>query len=207
MLEHVPHWLGALLRNLRAGHAKLVIVNKDLNVGAASLELMSPAFANGGRLPERFTADGEGVSPPLVWRDPPAGTTSFALIVEDPDAPAANPFVHAVVWNIPADARRLAEGAIARDGDGSADGSDVGRSSFFTEGWLPPDPPTGHGSHDYVFQLFALHTTAVLGPNPGRDELVEALEGNVLAAGLFVGTYSRGEQATIGAVPSGLATA
>ena len=207
MLEHVPQWLGELLRNFRAGHAKLVIVSHDLDVGAGSLELSSPAFANGARLPERFTADGKGVSPPLVWRDPPAGTTSFALIVEDPDAPAPNPFVHAVVWNIPADTRRLAEGAIARDGDGGADGSDVGRSSFFTEGWLPPDPPTGHGSHDYVFQLFALRHTPALGPNPGRDELVEALEDNVLAAGLFVGTYSRGEEATIGRAPSGLATA
>jgi Raf kinase inhibitor-like YbhB/YbcL family protein len=207
MLEHVPQWLGALLRNVRAGHSKLVIVSRDLDVGPGSLELSSPAFANGARLPERFTADGEGVSPPLVWRDPPEGTTSFALIVEDPDAPTPNPLVHAVVWNIPADTRRLAEGAIVRDGDGRADGSDVGRSSFFTEGWLPPDPPTGHGSHDYVFQLFALRTTPALDPNPGRDDLVEALRDNVLAAGLSVGTYSRGEEATVGAAPSGLATA
>jgi Raf kinase inhibitor-like YbhB/YbcL family protein len=207
MLEHVPQWLGAMMRNVRAGHSKLVIVSRDLDVGQGSLELSSPAFANGARLPERFTADGEGVSPPLVWRDPPEGTTSFALIVEDPDAPSTSPLVHAVVWNIPADARRLAEGAIARDGDGAADGSDVGRSSFFTEGWLPPDPPTGHGSHDYVFQLFALRNTPTIGPNPGRDDLVEALQDNVLAAGLFVGTYSRGEEAPIGTAPSGLATA
>src|SRR5689334_20231196 len=87
MLEHVPFWLGALMHNVRAGHAKLTIVNPDLDVGSSSLELSSPAFANGARLPERFTADGEGVSPPLVWRDPPEGTTSLALIVEDPDAP------------------------------------------------------------------------------------------------------------------------
>jgi Raf kinase inhibitor-like YbhB/YbcL family protein len=207
MLEHVPQWLGAMMRNVRAGHSKLVIVSRDLDVGQGSLELSSPAFANGARLPARFTADGEGVSPPLVWRDPPEGTTSFALIVEDPDAPSTSPLVHAVVWIIPADSRRLAEGAIARDGDGAADGSDVGRSSFFTEGWLPPDPPTGHGSHDYVFQLFALRNTPTIGPNPGRDDLVEALQDNVLAAGLFVGTYSRGEEAPIGTAPSGLATA
>jgi Raf kinase inhibitor-like YbhB/YbcL family protein len=205
MLEHVPQWLGALLRNVRAGHAKLVIVNHDLNVGTESLELASPAFANGARLPERFTADGEGVSPPLVWRDPPAGTTSFALIVEDPDAPAPHPFVHALVWNIPASERRLAEGAITRDGKGNADGRDVGRNSFLGEGWLPPDPPTGHGSHDYVFQLFALRETPVIGPNPGRDELVHALEDRVLAAGLLVGTYSRGEPAEVGTLVSGRA--
>jgi len=203
MLEHVPQWLGAMLRGVRAGHAKLVIVNHDLNVGSTSLELASPAFANGARLPVRFTADGEGVSPPLVWRDPPEGTSSFALIVEDPDAPAPYPFVHAVVWHIPADQRRLAEGAIARDGKSTADGSDVGRNSFFTEGWLPPDPPTGHGNHDYVFQLFALKDTPVLSPNPGRDELVRALDDRVLAAGLLVGTYSRGEEAMVGTARSG----
>lgn len=203
MLEHVPRWLGAMLRNVRAGHSKLVIVNPDLNVGTESLELGSPAFAYGGRLPERFTADGEGVSPPLVWRDPPAGTKGFTLIVEDPDAPAPNPLVHAIVWNIPTDVRFLSEGAIAPDGKGSAAG-DVGRNSFYTEGWLPPDPPTGHGSHDYVFQLFALNEVPPIGPDPGRDELVAALENHVLAAGLLVGTYSRGEEAPVGPAAAAL---
>jgi len=74
----------------------------------------------------------------------------------------------------------------------------VGRNSFFSEGWLPPDPPTGHGSHDYVFQLFALSETPTLSANPGRAAIVEAMAGKVLAAGILVGTYSRGE-------PSGLA--
>jgi hypothetical protein len=207
MLQHVPQWLGAMLRNVRAGHSKLVIVHHDLNVGAQSLELESPAFANGARLPERFTGDGEGVSPPLLWRDPPKGASSFALIVEDPDAPALHPLVHALVWNIPVDVRRLPEGAIVRDGKSGPDGSDVGRNSLFGEGWLPPDPPTGHGSHDYVFQLFALRETPPIGPNPGRDGLVRALKGNVLAAGLLVGTYSRGEAAPIGTVLSGAAPA
>ncbi len=206
MLEHVPQWLGAMLRTVRAGHSKLVIVNPDLNVGPESLLLESPAFANGARLPERFTADGAGVSPPLRWRDPPAGTTCFALIVEDPDAPVPNPLVHAVVWAIPPDVRRLAEGAIAPDGKGTVVG-DVGRNSFYTEGWLPPDPPTGHGSHDYVFQLFALNEIPPMGSNPGRDELVAALEDRVMAAGLLVGTYSRGDEATIGSARLGLSLA
>jgi len=197
MLEHVPQWLGAMLRNVRAGHSKLAIVSPDLNVGSESLELGSPAFPYGGRLPERFTADGEGASPPLVWRNPPDGTVCFALIVEDPDAPVLYPLVHAIVWNIPADARQLTEGAIASDGKSGASG-DVGRNSLYTEGWLPPDPPTGHGSHDYVFQLFALNEVPPMGPNPGRDELVAALEDRVLAAGLLVGTYSRGEEAPVG---------
>ncbi|WP_438827104.1 YbhB/YbcL family Raf kinase inhibitor-like protein [Sphingomonas bacterium] len=156
MLEHVPAWLGGLLRNVRAGHAKLLAADPDLGAFDATLSLTSPAFASEARMPPRFTGDGEGVSPPLVWSAPPEGTACFALVVEDPDAPLPRPIAHAVVWGLPADARQLAEGAIGRDGAGAPDGRDVGRNSFFGEGWLPPDPPRGHGSHDYVFQLFAL---------------------------------------------------
>lgn len=202
MLEHIPRWLGAMLHNVRAGHSKLVIVDSDLELGAATIDLSSPAFPNGGRMPARFTADGEGVSPPLVWGAVPDGTASLALIVEDPDAPALHPLVHAIVWGLPASERRLAEGAVARDDAGGGDGRDVGRNSFFTEGWLPPDPPSGHGAHDYVFQLFALSEAANVGTNPGRSEFAHAIAGKVLAAGMLVGTYSRGEAAAIGGAAS-----
>lgn len=198
MLEHVPHWLGALLKNVRTGHAKLTIIQEDVAVGEASIDLSSPAFADDGRLPERFTADGVGVSPPLIWGDVPSGTASLALLVKDPDAPVPNPLVHALVWRLPPDTRSLTEGAIARDGVGGSDGSDLGRNSYFAEGWLPPDPPTGHGNHDYVFQLFALSETPDIGSNPGRLEFAKAISGRVLAAGMLVGTYSRGEPAASG---------
>jgi Raf kinase inhibitor-like YbhB/YbcL family protein len=196
MLEHVPHWLGHAMRGLRAGADKLVIAAPELGSGFPALDLTSPAFANGARLPVRFTADGEGVSPPLLWRDPPAGTMALALIVEDSDAPSPQPLVHAVVSNIDPATRRLEEGAIAADGDGRPD-RDVGRNSYFREGWLPPDPPTGHGDHHYAFQLFALSAALDPGSSPGRTAIVEAMAGKVIAAGLLVGTYARGEQAPI----------
>lgn len=198
MLEHVPTWLGALLRTVRAGHSKLVIVQEDLGVPNVAIELSSTAFAYDGRLPVRFTADGEGVSPPLVWGAAPADTQSLVLIVEDPDAPAPQPLVHALIWNLPPDRHGLAEGAIVPDAAGGADGSDVGKNSFLVEGWLPPDPPRGHGSHDYAFQLFALDTVPLLDANPGRSEVVKAMAGHILAAGLLVGTYSRDEEAPLG---------
>ncbi|WP_341207944.1 YbhB/YbcL family Raf kinase inhibitor-like protein [uncultured Sphingomonas sp.] len=198
MLEHVPHWLGSLMHNVRAGHAKLAIVQDGIVTGDARLELSSLAFADGGRLPERFTADGEGVSPPLTWRGVPANTAALALLVEDPDAPTPNPLVHAVVWNLPPEDGSLPEGAIAPDGRGADNGSDVGRNSYAQEGWLPPDPPTGHGSHDYVFQLFALESAAAVDVNPGRSALLDAIRGHVIAAGMLVGTYSRGEEAPVG---------
>ncbi len=198
MLQHVPHWLGQAMRGIRAGADKLCIAEVELGAGFASIDLSSPAFANGGRLPPRFTADGEGVSPPLLWSEVPEGTCSIALIVEDPDAPAPQPLVHAIVWNIPADERRLEEGAIRPDGAGDARGKDVGRNSYLREGWLPPDPPTGHGDHAYAFQLFALGQAADPGDTPGRSALVRAMAGRVLGAGLLVGTYSRGQAAPIG---------
>jgi len=198
MLEHVPQWIGALMRNIRAGHAKLVIAQPDLGVTETRIDLSSPAFADGGRLPLRFTADGEGISPPLLWGDVPPGTASLALIVEDPDAPAMNPLVHAIVWDLPASEHRLGEGAIVRDGSGGSDGRDVGRNSFLSEGWLPPDPPAGHGPHDYVFQLFALSQTPAVGDSPGRTDFINAIRGHVLGAGMMVGSYSRGEGAGIG---------
>ncbi len=199
MLEHVPGWLGAILRNVRAGASKLTIVDPALG-DFASLDLASLSFADGQRLPDRFTADGVGVSPPLHWRGVPAGATSLALIVEDPDAPSPQPLVHAILWDIVAADGQLAEGAIRPDGDGDAAHGDVGRNSYFREGWLPPDPPTGHGEHRYAFQLFALKDAPHLDANPGRSAVVEAMAGRVLAAGLLTGVYSRGEPADVGPV-------
>lgn len=200
MLEHVPGWLGQALSHVRAGADKLAIARPELGSTFPALDLTSPAFADGARLPERFTADGDGLSPPLTWGMPPEGTAMLALLVEDADAPAPQPLVHAIVWNIPADAGRLAEGAIAKDGAGSAD-RDVGRNSYLQEGWLPPDPPTGHGEHRYVFQLFALGSDVGMpGETPGRAALLEAMAGHVLAAGVLTATYSRGEAAPVGPV-------
>jgi Raf kinase inhibitor-like YbhB/YbcL family protein len=206
MLEHMPAWLGHALKGLRAGADALVIAGSGAQAGTefATLDLTSPAFAHEGRLPPRFTADGDGVSPPLLWSAPPAGTAALALIVEDADAPTPQPLVHAIVWHIAADRLRLAEGAITADGAGTPDG-DVGRNSYLREGWLPPDPPTGHGEHRYAFQLFALD--AALGDpgvSPGRTALVEAMSGHVLAAGLLIGTYSREEAAPVGPASSAM---
>ncbi len=198
MLEHVPHWLGQALQGVRAGAGKLAIVQPELG-GFAALHLASPAFADGTRLPERFTADGAGVSPPLFWTGVPEAAERLVLIVEDPDALAPQPLVHAVVWGLPLDGD-LKEGAIRPDGAGAADGSDVGRNGFFAERWLPPDPPTGHGAHHYAFQLFALSEAPDVGENPGRGAIVKAMAGRVLAAGLLTGIYSRGETVPIGPV-------
>lgn len=200
MLEHVPAWLGHALRHVRAGAESLAIARPELGAAFPALDFASPAFADGARLPDRFTADGAGVSPPLTWGAAPEGTALFALLVEDADAPAPQPLVHAIVWGIAADVGGLAEGAIVGDGAGSP-ARDVGRNSYLREGWLPPDPPTGHGAHRYVFQVFALGAgVGAPGETPGRSAILDAMAGHVLAAGVLTGTYSRGEAAPVGPI-------
>ena len=195
MLEHVPGWLGRALAGRRAGMDKIVVVQPGM-AGTGQISLSSPAFADGARLPERFTADGEGSSPPLLWSGAPENAR-LALIVEDADAPTGQPLVHAVVAELTGGTGRLEEGGITRH----APEGDVGRNSGFRKGWLPPDPPNGHGEHRYVFQLFALDADAPdPGEAPGRTALVEAMRGHVLASAVLVGTYSRGEAAPVGPV-------
>jgi Raf kinase inhibitor-like YbhB/YbcL family protein len=187
MLEHVPSWLGALLHNVRAGHSKLTIVDESLAVGGATLDLSSAAFASGDALPSRFTADGAGVSPPLAWEGLPEGTEALVLIVEDPDAPFPRPVTHALVWNIPPAVGGLQEGAIGETATTVA----VGQNSRGAREWLPPDPPSGHGDHDYVFQLFALSARLTFDEAPDRAQVVGAMAGKVIAAGLLSARYGR----------------
>lgn len=185
MLEHVPAFLGSLLKNVRAGHGKLVIarLGTDAVMGAGGFALSSPAFGEWGALDPMFTADEEDAcAPPLAWTAPPVGTRELVLVVEDPDAPSPEPLVHLLGWGLPPEAGSLFEGE---------DPPFVGLNSYQQAGWLPPDPPTGHGAHDYVFQLFALDTPLGLSSGTGRGAVVDAMEGHILAATLLVGTYER----------------
>lgn len=187
MLENVPAWLGKAVRNVRAGHAKLAIAKLagEGLLGKGGFAVSSPAFRDGEPLDPCFTADEEdAVAPPLEWTAPPAGTQELALIVEDPDAPTAEPFCHWLVWGLPPQQGKLLEGETPPR---------VGKNSFQNSEWLLPDPPTGHGPHDYVFQLFALDLPLALMPGAGRKELLESMEGHVLAAALVTGTYQRQE--------------
>lgn len=187
MLEHVPAWLGKALRNVRAGHGKLAIARLG---GEGLLErdgftLRSAAFENGEGLDPSFTADEEdAVAPPLEWTNPPASTVELALIVEDPDAPTPEPFCHWLVWGLAPQKGQLLEGEAPPR---------VGKNSFGNSEWLLPDPPTGHGAHDYVFQLFALDKPISLMPGASRGDLMGEIEGHVLAAAVLTGTYARSE--------------
>ncbi len=148
---------------------------------AMTLTIRSPAFDDGARIPVRYTADGPDLSPPLRISGVPVGTASLALIVDDPDAPVGT-WVHWVVWNVPPGAPSFPEG-------GTPDGAVEGRNSWGRSGWGGPSPPSG--THRYFFKVYALDTVLDLPPTAGKDQLVRAMEGHVLAKAQLMGTYSR----------------
>jgi Raf kinase inhibitor-like YbhB/YbcL family protein len=140
-------------------------------------------FLEGAPIPMEHTADGKGAPVPLAWGDAPRGARSLTLLVEDPDAPTPNPFLHWSVYGISPHARDVAE-AISR-------GANVGRNSMLRSGWAGCAPPKGDDAHRYVFQLFALDVLPQLGPHCGRTAVVEEMRGHVLGLGILTGTYQR----------------
>lgn len=190
MLQILPAAVGHALRGQRAGLEKLA-VNK-LGTPGAGIDVTSPAFADHAFLPERCTADGEGRSPPLQWSGLPAATASVVLLVEDADSPTPQPLVHAIVVDLPAQDGGLAEGALSpTEGDATLAGR-MGQNSLLRSRWLPPDPPPGHGAHRYAFQVFALNCRPDWSAEPGRDEVLKALEAGAIASGCCIGLYQRG---------------
>ncbi len=190
MLEKLPEVLGLALRDVRAGLDQIAFNNVDLRSGMGALQVGSLAFADHAPIPARYTADGEGISPPLYWSGVPANAASLVLLVEDADAPTPRPLVHAIAVDLPPADGSLQEGAITASGE-QAELLHEGRNSFLIAGWLPPDPPPGHGTHRYAFQLFALGAGEPFVGTPGRDDVVAAVRERGLASGLLIGTYER----------------
>ena len=167
MLENLPDAIGHALRDQRAGLEKTAFNLSGLRAGMATIEVGSLAFADHAPIPARYTADGEGVSPPLHWGGVPPAASTLLLIVEDADAPMPRPLVNAIVVDLSPAQAALAEGALKSP---DHEGQDVheGRNSYLIAGWLPPDPPPGHGVHRYAFQLYALAAGDAFSSTPGR---------------------------------------
>jgi Raf kinase inhibitor-like YbhB/YbcL family protein len=149
-------------------------------------ELTSTGFAHEESIPSKYTCDGEDVSPSLQWGDPPPGTQSFALIMDDPDAPAGT-WVHWVLYGLPAQARTLPVGVVP-DAE-LADGGRHGKNSWGRSGYGGPCPPSG--THRYFFKLYALDTMLDLDPGASKEQLLQAMEGHIVAQAELMGMYSR----------------
>ena len=144
----------------------------------------SSAFADGDAIPARFTCDGRDLSPPLEWHDSPAGTRTFALVLDDPDAPSGT-FTHWLLWDIAAERQGLAEGVESRDA------GTPGTNDFSRLGYGGPCPPKRHDAHRYRFQLYALDRRLELPLGSSRTVFDAALRRGVLASAVLQGRYRR----------------
>lgn len=162
----------------------------------SKLTLLSQAFADQREIPRMYTCEGRNVSPPLEWKNAPAGTKSFALIVDDPDAPdpvaPERVFTHWVLFNIPPFINHLAEAMPELP-----HGARAGKSDWNHTYWEGPCPPLGR--HRYYFKLFALDTTLNFQKAPRRNDLLDAMNGHILAMAELMGFYEK--QARIEALP------
>jgi Raf kinase inhibitor-like YbhB/YbcL family protein len=152
-----------------------------------SLQLTTSAFPSQGTIPKKFTCDGPDVSPPLGWSGAPPGTQSFALIVDDPDAPVGT-WVHWVVYDLPANTKELPEGAPKQEQ--LSNGARQGRNDFRKIGYGGPCPPPGK-PHRYFFKLYALDKKLDLKAGASKAEAESAMKGHILAQAELIGRYGR----------------
>jgi Raf kinase inhibitor-like YbhB/YbcL family protein len=151
-----------------------------------SLWVRSSSFSNGRSIPARYTCDGADLSPVLQWQSAPAGTKSFAIVMDDPDAPID--FTHWLVYNIPPGVRELAEGASQQGA--MPHGSVEGINDFGRPGYGGPCPPRGN-PHHYVFRVYALDRLLDLPAGAAGKQVHAAISGHIVAQGQIVGTYQR----------------
>lgn len=164
-------------------------VNSEENkqgVNPMKLTVTSTAFKEGGMIPSKYTCDGADVSPAISWSKGPEKTASYALISDDPDAPAGT-WVHWVIYNIPANVNSLSE-ALAKT-ESIQNGALQGKNDFRKYGYGGPCPPGG--THRYFFKVYAIDAILKAGPGLTKKQLLKEMEGHILAEGELMGRYSR----------------
>jgi Raf kinase inhibitor-like YbhB/YbcL family protein len=150
------------------------------------IKITSTAFGDGGMIPPKYTCDGEDISPPLQWEGVPEATQSIALISDDPDAPVGT-WVHWVIFGLPADTTELPVN-VPPD-EILTSGAKQGKSDFGRIGYGGPCPPSG--THRYFFKIYALDAELDLPPGATKSQLLQAMEGHILAEGQLIGKYQR----------------
>ncbi|WP_406699093.1 YbhB/YbcL family Raf kinase inhibitor-like protein [Singulisphaera sp. Ch08] len=156
-----------------------------------NMTIRSKAFDDGQAIPRRYGEDGEDVSPPLTWSGQPDGTRELALIVDDPDAPTAEPWVHWVIYKIPGGIHTLPEGLPRTPMPNAPTGALQGKNSWGGAGYRGPAPPRGHGTHHYHFRLYALDAPLQAAGGLDKGALIQAMQGHILAHAELIGTYKR----------------
>lgn len=162
--------------------------------------LVSPAFGHGDMIPAEYTADGRNASPPLVWDNVPDGTQTFALIAEDPDAPART-FTHWLICEIPGSVRELKPGLPRTEQVPGLTSGVQGNNGFRHLGYGGPNPPPGK-EHHYYFRLYALNTTLDMVGSYTRKQLLTAMKDHILAETALMGRYAHPEEEQEAEVPT-----
>jgi len=175
-----------VVATLQPANAESSSETTPTGTGSSTLELTSPAFAPGSPIPIGYSCDGTNASPPLEWNFPPAEAQSFALIVDDPDAPGQT-WVHWVIFNIPGTSASLPEGVPTEPE--LANGVRQGVNSGGGSGYAGPCPPGG--THRYFFRLYALDSVLDLAPGLTAEVLTLAMTGHILSTAELMGTYGR----------------
>lgn len=166
----------------------ITILKVDQRQDMRDLLVTTTAQDVDGRLDDRHSAYHDNISPPLTWTAVD-GAVSFAVIVEDPDAPQEHPFIHWMIWNIPGTSQGLPEGLERTDRLVTPHRAVQGRNDNGDYGWFGPRPPAGHGVHRYYFQVFALDQEIEMGPDTRLADLLHVLKGSTMAKGEMMATY------------------
>ena len=167
--------------------ATAAVLLRDAKAAPASFQISSNAFSPNESIPKKFTCDGSDLSPQLSWTDPPTTAQSFALIMDDPDAPAGT-WVHWVLYDLPSNTRELAENIPNREQ--LPNGARQGRNDFNKIGYGGPCPPSGN-AHRYFFKLYALDTKLNLKSRALKADVERAMQAHIVAQSELIGRYSR----------------
>lgn len=187
-----PAPAGPMQQQAQRGNNVPLALARAQSKGDAKLSVRSPAFAGGASMPAKYSEYADGVSPPLSW-SAVEGAKSYVVIAEDPDAPQ-KPFVHWLAWNIPSSVTALPEGLQEQPRLTEPEGVLQGRNTRGSFGYYGPRPPVGDPAHRYHFQVFALDTTLTLPFGADRDQLLQAIQGHILAKGEVMGRYAQSQQ-------------
>jgi Raf kinase inhibitor-like YbhB/YbcL family protein len=195
MLQNIPSPIGHALSGFRSGLANVACHSAGLAELPETIAFGSPAFPDGTAMSTRYTADGDGLSPPLEWSGVPDTAAALMILIEDADAPTPRPLVHGIVAELPGIDGQLPEGELSGSQPGRSAGGQtsrlLGKNSFLRAAYLPPDPPPGHGAHRYVFQIYAVSRRPHFSNAPGRSQVIERVRLYGIAKGVFTGTYGR----------------
>ena len=156
-----------------------------------NITIQSTAFRHNEPIPRKHTGEGEDVSPALSWSELPDGTQELALIVDDPDAPRPEPWVHWVIYKLAPTLTGLPEAIAETQTLAVPEGALQGKNSWGKIGYGGPLPPPGHGVHHYHFKLYALDAALDVKPGLNKDQLLAKIKDHILAEGELIGTYQR----------------